>query len=162
MTEFVIAAHAGIGHEGGAAGQDAGIGGRHMGMGPDDQARLAVEMIGEGLLLAGRLGMDVDQDGIRRLAEAVLRQTLDGDGEGIVEGIHEQAAHDIHHHDALAVARLEQPDAAAGRAGGKILRAQQSGMAVDELGRVLLVPDMIAGRDDIDAGAVELAGRSPR
>ena len=56
----------------------------------------------------------------------------------------------------LPPARLEQPDAVPGRAGGKILGPQQSGMAVDELGRVLLVPDMIAGGDDIDAGAIEL------
>ena len=62
---------------GGAAGQDAGIGGRHMGMGADDEADLAVEMMAEGLLLAGRLRMEVDQDGIGRLAEAVLRQTLE-------------------------------------------------------------------------------------
>ena len=34
---FVVAAHAGVGHVGGAAGQDAVVGGRHMGVGADDE-----------------------------------------------------------------------------------------------------------------------------
>ena len=44
ITEFVVAGHADIGHVGGAARQHAVVGGRHMGVGADHQARAAVEM----------------------------------------------------------------------------------------------------------------------
>ena len=64
MTEFVVAGHADVGHEGGAARQDAVVGGRRMGMGADHEAGAAVGEIAHRLLLAGRLAMHVDDDGV--------------------------------------------------------------------------------------------------
>ena len=92
MIEFVIAGHAGIGHVGGAAGQDLVIGGRHMGVGADHEAGAAVAEEADALLLAGRLAVEIHHDGIRRLAQRTGFEFAVERGEGIVERRHEDAA----------------------------------------------------------------------
>ena len=95
------------------------IGGRHMGVGADDQARAAVEIMAHGLLLAGRLRMHVDDHRIGHLAQgAGLEFPVDG-GERIVERVHVEAAHDVDDEDALAgrVSIRVAPRARACRAG---------------------------------------------
>ena len=67
-TEFVVAAHADVGDEGRAARQHALVGGGRMGVRADHAARAPVDEIAHRLLLAGRLGVEVDQDGIGALA----------------------------------------------------------------------------------------------
>ena len=67
---IVIAGHAGVGHVGGAAGENLMIGGRHMGMGADDEAGAAVAEEADALLFAGRLAMEVDHDGVGRCIAA--------------------------------------------------------------------------------------------
>src|SRR5258708_39720439 len=60
---IIIAGHAGIGHISGAAGKDLMVGGRHMGVGADDETGAAVAEKSDALLFAGRLAMKVDHDG---------------------------------------------------------------------------------------------------
>ena len=49
---IVIAGHAGVGHVGGAAGEDLVVGGRHMGVGADDETGAAVAEKSDALLFA--------------------------------------------------------------------------------------------------------------
>src|SRR5437879_4104052 len=55
----VIAGHAGVGHVGGAAGEDLVIGGRHMGVGADHETGAAVAEKSDRLLFTGRLAMEI-------------------------------------------------------------------------------------------------------
>ena len=77
-------------------------------------------------------------------------------GEGIVERVHENAAHGIDHQRALAVLGVDQRGAAAGRALGVIDRANEARRALDEHQRLALVPRMIAERDGVGAGVDQL------
>ena len=101
---IVVAAHAGVGDVGGAAGQDAVVGGRHVRVGADDEGRPAVEVVAERLLLARRLGVDVDHDGVGDLAArgigAISRSAA---AKGSSSGVHEDAAEQVDDQDAVAL-----------------------------------------------------------
>ena len=56
------AGHAGVGDVGRAPGQDPLVGGRDVGVRADDGRDPAVEVPAQGLLLRGRLGVEVDDD----------------------------------------------------------------------------------------------------
>jgi hypothetical protein len=75
---IVGAGHADVGQQGGAAGQDALVAGGDVGVGADDGAHPAVEVEGDCLLFAGRLGVEVDEDdlhlGIELFEQAVSHQ----------------------------------------------------------------------------------------
>ena len=75
----------------------------------------------------------------------------------IERGLHESAALDIDDAD-LSLRRFEHDGALAGDALGVIDRAQQARLGVDEGGEIFLVPDVVAGGDDRDAGAQEVDG----
>src|SRR5229473_8512073 len=62
-ARVVVARHAHVGYEGGAARKHLVISGRHMGMGADHEAHLAVEKVPHRLLFAGGFRVDVDDDG---------------------------------------------------------------------------------------------------
>ena len=128
-----------------------------MGVGADHEARAAVAEMAERLLLAGRLGMDVDDDGVGGFAQRARHQLAVDGGERIVERVHEDAAHGIDHQHARAVLGLDHGRAAARRAGRIIDRPDQLRRALDENQRLLLVPGMIAERDGIGAGLDQLA-----
>ena len=49
-------------------------------------------------------------------------------------------------------------DAAAGRAGGEVERADDARLAVDVADQLALVPDMVAHGDDVGTGGQELVG----
>ena len=76
--------------------------------------------------------------------------------EGIVEGVHEEAAHHVDDQDAAARMGLDQVGAAPGRAGRIVRRPQQPGLALDEDERLALVPGMVAERDRVGAGGEDL------
>ena len=57
--------------------------------------------------------MHVDDDGVGRLAQRTGGKLRLHAGEGIVERIHEDAAHDVDHEHALALSRLVEIGAAA-------------------------------------------------
>ncbi len=120
---------------------------------PIDRAGAAVDEMGEAHLLAGRLGVEIEDHRIRLLAERAGGELALGGMEGIVEiGMHEDAAHDVGHHDARAVPREIEARAAARRAGGEIGRPQETVLARGEVQRLALVPDMVAGGDHVGAG----------
>ena len=66
--QVIVAAHAGIGHVGGAAA-DPMIGGRYMRVSADHEAHASVEIVGQRLLLARRLRVDIDDRRIGDLGE---------------------------------------------------------------------------------------------
>ena len=78
------------------------------------------------------------------------------DGEGIVERIHEDAAHRVHHQHARAVLGLDHRRALARRAFGKIDRADELRRALDEDQSLALIPGVIAERHRVGAGADQL------
>ena len=96
MTALVGAGHADVGDEGGAAGQDALVGGRHVGVGADDRRDPPVEVDAERLLLAGRLGVEVDEHDrafAGELAEQLGRRARNGQS----TLLHEDLALEVDH-----------------------------------------------------------------
>ena len=85
--------HPGVGEEGGALRQDPLVGGRHVGVRADDAAHPAVEIDPQRLLLARRLGVEVDEDDLDLLVE--VGQEAVGDAERRIEVLHEDLALEI-------------------------------------------------------------------
>ena len=75
-----------------------------------------------------------------------------------IERVHENAAHDIEHQHAGAVASLADGDAAARRAGRKIDRPDHARLPFDEDQGLALVPGVVAERDDVRAGVQDVVG----
>ncbi len=74
------------------------------------------------------------------------------DAERVVDGRHEDAAHQVDHADLDAVGRRERPPAAAGQA-RRIVRGPQDAVGLVQLAAELaLVPDVVAAGDEVDAG----------
>ena len=153
---IIVAGHADVGDETRAAGQDAMIGARHMGMGADDQACLAVDEMAERPFLARRFGVDVDKRGVEALSERTEAELALDDRERIIERVHEDAAEDIHDQEPRALRALDHRGAAARRAGGIVGRPDQARLALDEDQRLALVEGVIAERHRIDADGAEI------
>ena len=81
------------------------VGGRHMGMRADDEAGAAVAEKSRRLLLARRLGMEIDDDRVGAAAERAGFELAVDRRERIVERLHEDAAERIHDENARAVLR---------------------------------------------------------
>jgi len=79
---LVGAGHADVGQQGSAGGEDPLVGSGDVGVGADDGAHPAVEVEGERLLFARRLGVEVDEDDLH-LGIELLHQAV-GDQEGRV------------------------------------------------------------------------------
>ena len=132
------------------------IGARHMGVGADDETRLAVGEMGERPFLARGLGVEVDHRGVARFAQwAGAELALDG-GERIVERIHEDAPHHIDDEEPRATLALDHRRATARGACGKIDRADQARLAFDEHERLALVEGVVAERHRVDADGEEV------
>ena len=99
--------------------------------------------------------MEIDHDGVGRLAQRAGFEFAVDDGEGIVERRHEDAADAVDDQRALAVLGVDQRRAAARRALRKIRRANEARRALDEHQRLALVPGMVAERDGVGAGIDE-------
>ncbi|MHC2275865.1 hypothetical protein ACVME8_002476 [Bradyrhizobium diazoefficiens] len=153
---IVVAGHAGIRHVGGAAREDLVIGGRHMGVGADDEAGAAVAEEADALLLAARLAMEIDDDRIRCNAERTGAELALQRRKGIVERGHEDAAQSIDDERMLAVLGLDQRRAAAGRAARIVRGPHQAVGALDEHQGLALVPGVIAERHRVGAGIEKL------
>ena len=93
--------------------QDAVVGGRRMGVGADHEAGAAVAEMAHRLLLAGRLAVHVDDDGVGAALERAGGELALDRGERIVERVHEDAAHGVDDQHARAVLGLDQRRAAA-------------------------------------------------
>ncbi len=110
-------------------------------------------------LLARRLGVDVDDDRGRPGAERVIGEDRREPGERVVERVHEQPAHQVDDECRAAVVEAVQPPAGAGRARREIRRPQHARVALDIGDQLALVPDVIAGRQHVDAAIVEFAAQ---
>src|SRR5687767_12322676 len=153
------ARHAEVGDVGGAPGQHALVGGLHVAVRADHGADAAVEVPAHCLRLAGRLAVHVDQDDRRLLAQ--LGQHLVGLPERAVDWRHEHAAHEIQDGHAVRT-ELHRDVADARRAGRKVGRAQQQVLLGDVLDDLLLVPDVVAGREHVSALIQHLLGHRRR
>src|SRR5690606_20989766 len=79
----VVGAGAGVGLVGGAAGQDLGVGGGHVGVGAHHQAGPTVAPVAHGHLLGADLGVHVDDDRVGHGAQRRGLQLTVHRGEGI-------------------------------------------------------------------------------
>src|SRR3984957_3070895 len=152
----VVARHADVGDKGGAARQDALVGGRGMRVGADHEADAAVEEMSHRLLLARRLGMHVDHDRVDAALERTGGELAVERREGIIEGVHEYAAHGVDDERIAAVLALDQGGAAAGPASRIVAPGDQPRRPLDEDQRLLLVPGMVAERDRVGPGVEEI------
>ena len=80
-------------------------------------------------------------------------------GERIVERVHEEPAHQIDDQH-VPPADPVQPPAGTRRALREIRRTQQARVAVDIGDELPLVPDVVAGGQDVDAAIVEFAAEA--
>ena len=79
------------------------------------------------------------------------------DGERIVDGRHEDAAHDVDHADRPAVVASRATIAAVARRAGRVVgRPQQPRLGADVVERFLLVPDVVARGHHVDAAVEQL------
>ena len=88
----------------------------------------------------------------------VPRQFRLGGAEGVVQGVHEQAAHDVDHQGAAAVPELRDVGAAAGGAGREVGRADDPRLGFEEGDDLPPVPGMVAEGDHVGAGLQEGPG----
>ena len=103
-----------------------------------------------------RLGVDVDEDGVRALQQGACRDLALHCQERVVQRIHENAAESVHHQDLGAVRGPEQPGARTRRADGIVERPQQAVLPRDEYERLPLVPNVVASGDNIGTGVVQV------
>ena len=127
-----------------------------MGVGADDEAGAAVEVVAEGLLLAGRLGVDVDHDGVGRRPERAGGDLALHGGERIVHRVEEDAAHHVDHQHAGAPLRLDHRRRRGRACRGDIRRPHQPRLAGDKHQRLALVEAVIAERHRVGAGLEQL------
>ncbi len=127
-----------------------------MGVGADDQRHPAVEKMPHRQLFAGRLAVDVDDDGMDVGAEPVRLQRLGDAGERIVERVHEQPRHDVDDQDVSPACRREHGNARPRGRPGIIVRAQNSFLGVEVRDDLALVEDVVAGGDRVRPGIEEL------
>ena len=132
------------------------IGGRHMRVGADHQAGATVAEKSHALLLAGRLAVEIHDDGVAGLAQRAGVELARHRGKRIVQRIHEHPTHRIDDQRALAVLGIDQRRAAPRRVPRKIQRPDQPRRAFDEHQRLLLIPGVVAERHRVGAGVEEI------
>src|SRR5438093_1515510 len=144
--------HAHVGDVGGAPGQDAGVRGGDVGVGAHHRAGPALQVPAHGRLLRGRLGVHVAE---HNLHVRVLGQDRVRGPEGVVEGVEEDAADQVHDQH-LVPAGLDHAPALARRRRRVVGRPEhvlQAWQLADEL---LLGEDVVAAGDHVRAQAFEL------
>ena len=95
--------------------------------------------------------MKIDDDGVGLLAKRTGRNLALDRREGIVELLHEDAAHGVDDEDAHAIPRHVEAGAAARRASREVDRPQEPVLPLGEGQRFALVEGMVAGRHDVGA-----------
>ena len=98
--------------------------------------------------------MHVDED--RPRAPAQLGEDRVGRLERTVDRVHEHAADQIHHRDLPPIGERKASPTLAGRAGRKIVRAQQARLALEIVDDLAVAPDVITRGADVDAGIEQL------
>ena len=126
-----------------------------MRVGADDGRHAPVEVPAEADLLAGRLGMHVDEDVVGQAPEA-LEHGVDLD-ERRAARVQVEVAGEVHDAEADAVA-LDDRLAVAGLGGEVVGRAQDPRLVVEVAVDLLALVGVVAERDDVDAGGEQLVG----
>ncbi len=103
--------------------------------------------------------MDVDDDDGRFRGQGC--DLLVGPPEGAVQRLHEHPALEVQDRRLDPVAVLEDVGGMAGVDGGIVGRPEEAGLPAEIWQGFLLVPDVVAGGQDVDLEE-ELASRSPR
>ena len=157
----VVAASAGVGLVGRAAGQDLAVGSRHMGVGSDHQRSPAVAEMAHGHLLGSGLAMHVDDDGVGGHPHRTGGQFLFDGTERAVHRVHVDAAQHIHDQHGLARLGLEQigPGPGGVHQAGIVGGADQARLAHDIGQSLALVPAVVAQRQTVRPGHEQLARR---
>jgi len=163
----IRAAHAHVGLVGSASGEDALIRGGDVGVGAQDGGYTPIEIPAHGDFFAGGFGVKIHQDD---LCFACLFDTFKDAVdlvEWVVGAVHEDAAHDVDDcvgcADVLAVLDHSLVDAVAGQAVLQVGGAQDAasalmalfGSRLHVLDQLFLVPDVVAGGDDVGAKVEE-------
>ena len=156
----VGAAHAEIGDVGGAFGQHALVRGRHVGMGADDRGDPPIEVPGESLLFRRRFAVQVDEDDLGGVLQ-LMEGAVDGLKRAVDEG-HEDAPLKVDDGDGDSRGRRHHVGAHPGASIGIVDGPEQARLAVQVLEDVAFVPDVVTGREDVDAETEELPGNVRR
>ena len=139
-----------------AARQDARVGGGNMRVRPHHRRNTSVQIPAHRHLLAGHLGMEIDEPDFHFFRNA--RQHLIDLPERTIGVGHVHPALQIHHGAFRAASRLVNIKARAGSGNGIVGRPDQPGLPTQVIVNVPLVPDVIAGRHHVDAGTKEILG----
>ncbi len=107
------------------------------------------------VLVGGGLGVDVQNDTAGAVADGL--ENAVGGAEGTVHGAHEGAAEDAESGDWCAVASRCQGEFTAGSVGRKVGRFADALVGFQGARNVLLLVDVIAKSDEIDAGVADFA-----
>src|SRR6202034_4806151 len=121
----------------------------------DDQARFAVDEMGERPLLARRFGVEVNDRDVAHLAERTEGKLALYGGERIVERVHEDAAHDIDDKKPRPFRVLDHRRAPSRCADREIDRADKARLALNEHESLALIEGMIAERHGVDTDREE-------
>ena len=147
-------AHARIAEKGGAAREDLLVSGLNMRVSSDHCRNLAVKVATDSDFLAGCLPVDIYKNHRGLRAEAF--DLCQRGGEGIFEdGLHEGAALHIEDRN-FSLRGIEDDAAATGGSCGVVDGTKKAGFRGNVSGSFLLIPNMVAGRDDRHAGAKEI------
>jgi len=120
-----------------------------VGVGADNKADPPIDERAQGLLFAGRLGMEIDDDGIGRVPQGAGNQLLLDSPERAVHLRHVDPAQRVHDKYLCPIARFIKPRAPARRSRRKIDRPDQPVLALDIDERFLLVEGVVAERHRI-------------
>src|SRR3984957_13400520 len=155
----VGAGHAYVGLVGGAVGEDALVGGGDVGVRAEESGDAAVERPADGYFFGGGFAVEVEEDDLC----GDLAEELVGFAEWVVAGGHEDAALEVHDGVGLAGGEFALVDAEAGGADGVVGGAEDAAAADVGVGGdghvfedLALVPDVVAGGDDVGAEVEEL------
>jgi len=157
------AGHAYVGLVGCASGEDALVGGGDVCVGAKECGDAAVKIPAQGDLLAGGFSVQVEEDDLGSGFGCDLGEEVVGLAEGVVAAGHEDAALEVHDGVGLACGEFALVEAEAGSADGVVggtedaaatdVRARGDSHVLEDL---LLVPDVIAGGDDVRTEVKEL------
>jgi len=137
----------------GAAGEDTAVGRRHVGVGSEDRRRPTVEVPAHRHLLAAHFGVEVDD---HRVLLVVAEDRVDGveGGAGDAEADAAAEVDDPNPHPS----GLDQGVAAAGVRLRVVGGADYPVGVFEELVGLAVAVDVVAGGDDVGAGAEEVVG----
>jgi tRNA/tmRNA/rRNA uracil-C5-methylase (TrmA/RlmC/RlmD family) len=131
------------------------VGGLDMRVSADECADVTIKHADERGLLRGGLGVEVNENQVGAAPE-----TFDlgaGGDEGIVEIRHERATLEVEDGDRGLVAGLEYHAALTRRPLRIVKRAQEARLTLKQADDFLLVPEMVAGRNDVHTRAEDFA-----